>query len=79
MSGNLMMASNQLQLALTLPGLDPVQRARFSARLEEVRAAMPKKNQGHQSLTIGSVNSGQLLAPAPDNPAGRRQVSVSLD
>jgi predicted Zn-dependent protease len=44
MTGNLMMASNQLQLALTLPGLDAVQRARYSARLEEVRAAMPKKN-----------------------------------
>ena len=44
MTGNLIMASNQLQLALTLPGLDAVQRARYSARLEEVRAAMPKKN-----------------------------------
>lgn len=44
MTGNLMMAMNQLQLALTLPGLDAVQRARYSARLEEVRAAMPKKN-----------------------------------
>jgi len=44
MTGNLNMASNQLQLALTLPGLDAVQRARYSARLEEVRAAMPKKN-----------------------------------
>jgi predicted Zn-dependent protease len=44
MTGNLMMASNQLQLALSLPGLDAVQRARYSARLEEVRAAMPKKN-----------------------------------
>lgn len=44
MTGNLQMASNQLQLALTLPGLDAVQRARYSARLEEVRAAMPKKN-----------------------------------
>jgi predicted Zn-dependent protease len=43
MTGNLMMAMNQLQLALTLPGLDAVQRARYSARLEEVRAAMPKK------------------------------------
>jgi predicted Zn-dependent protease len=47
MTGDLMMANNQLQMALTLPGLDPVQRARFSARLDEVRAAMPKnrKNQ----------------------------------
>ena len=44
MTGNLTMAMNQLQIALTLPGLDPVQRARYSARLEEVRAAMPKKN-----------------------------------
>ena len=44
MTGNLIMAANQLQLALTLPGLDAVQRARYSARLEEVRAAMPKKN-----------------------------------
>ena len=44
MTGNLNMASNQLQLALTLPGLDAVQRARYSARLEEVRAAMPKNN-----------------------------------
>jgi beta-barrel assembly-enhancing protease len=44
MTGNLQMAANQLQLALSLPDLDPVQRARLSARLEEVRAAMPKKN-----------------------------------
>ncbi len=42
MTGDLMMANNQLQMALGLPGLDPIQRARFSARLEEVRAAMPK-------------------------------------
>jgi predicted Zn-dependent protease len=42
-TGNLQMASNQLQMALTLPNLDAVQRARYSARLEEVRAAMPKK------------------------------------
>jgi beta-barrel assembly-enhancing protease len=44
MTGNLQMAANQLQLALSLPDLDPVQRARLSARLEEVHAAMPKKN-----------------------------------
>jgi len=40
------MAANQLQMALNLPGLDAVQRARYSARLEEIRAAMPKKNKG---------------------------------
>jgi beta-barrel assembly-enhancing protease len=44
MTGNLNMAINQLQLALTLPGLDAVQRARYSARLEEVRSYLPKKN-----------------------------------
>jgi predicted Zn-dependent protease len=42
MTGDLNAALNQLQLALTMPGLDAIQRARFSARLEEVRAAMPK-------------------------------------
>ena len=42
MSGDLKMAVNQLQVALAMPGLDPIQRARFSARLEEVHAAMPK-------------------------------------
>jgi predicted Zn-dependent protease len=42
MSGDLKMSANQLQLGLSLPKLDPIQRARFSARLEEVRAAMPK-------------------------------------
>ena len=42
MTGDLKMAANQLELGLEMPGLDPIQRARFSARLEEVRAAMPK-------------------------------------
>src|SRR3974390_358347 len=44
MTGNLQMAANQLQMALSLPDLDPVQRARLSARLEGVHAAMPKQN-----------------------------------
>ena len=42
MNGDLLMASNQLQLALGLPDLNAIQRARVSALLEEVRAAMPK-------------------------------------
>jgi len=42
MNGDLNMASNQLALALGLPNLNPIQRARISALLEEVRAAMPK-------------------------------------
>jgi hypothetical protein len=42
-------------MALGLPGLDAVQRARYSARLEEVRAAMPKKNK--DSVAGDSRNS----------------------
>jgi predicted Zn-dependent protease len=43
MSGDLLLAINQLQLALAVPKLTSVQRARFQARLEEVQAAMPKR------------------------------------
>jgi beta-barrel assembly-enhancing protease len=43
MSGDLLLAINQLQLALAVPKLTNVQRARFQARLEEVQAAMPKR------------------------------------
>ena len=44
MNGDLMMASSQLQLALGLPDLNAIQRARISAMLQEVRAAMPKNH-----------------------------------
>jgi beta-barrel assembly-enhancing protease len=44
MTGDLKMSATQLQLALALPGLDPIQRARFSARLDEIKAAMPKNH-----------------------------------
>jgi predicted Zn-dependent protease len=54
MIGDLKMSANQLQLALTLPGLDPVQRGRISARLEEVRAAMPKTRKN----TVADDNGG---------------------
>jgi predicted Zn-dependent protease len=42
MTGDLDKAYMQLQMALTTQGLDPIQRARISARLEQVHAAMPK-------------------------------------
>ena len=54
MTGDLNAALSQLQLALTMPGLDAIQRARFSARLDEVRAAMPKKNKN----TMADDNRG---------------------
>jgi predicted Zn-dependent protease len=43
MSGDLLLAINQLQLALAVPNITNVQRARFQARLEEIQAAMPKR------------------------------------
>lgn len=43
MSGDLPLAINQLQLALAVPKITAVQRARFQARLEEVQQAMPKR------------------------------------
>ena len=54
MNGDLKMAANQLELGLEMPGLDPIQRARFSARLEEVRAAMPKDRKN----AVADDNSG---------------------
>lgn len=43
MSGDLPLAMNQLQLALAVPKITQVQRARFEARLDEVQQAMPKR------------------------------------
>jgi hypothetical protein len=43
-----------LELGLGMPNLDPIQRARISARLEEVRAAMPKNRKN----TVADDNSG---------------------
>ncbi len=54
MNGDLVMASNQLQLGLGLPNLNPIQRARISAMLEEVRAAMPKNRKN----TVADDNGG---------------------
>jgi predicted Zn-dependent protease len=42
MSGDLPLALNQLQMALAVPKITTVQRARFQARMEEVMQAMPK-------------------------------------
>jgi predicted Zn-dependent protease len=56
MSGDLKMSATQLQLALALPGLDPVQRARFSARLDEIKAAMPKDRKNTVADDNGNGN-----------------------
>ncbi|HEY5808559.1 MAG TPA: M48 family metalloprotease [Povalibacter sp.] len=51
MSGDLPLAINQLQLALQVPKITSVQRARFEARLEEVQQAMPKR--GRRAAAAG--------------------------
>jgi predicted Zn-dependent protease len=56
MYGDLKMAATQLQLALALPGLDAIQRARFSARLDEIKAAMPKDRKNTVADDNGNGN-----------------------
>jgi predicted Zn-dependent protease len=46
MSGDLPLAINQLELALSVPNITGVQRARFVARLKELREALPKQRRG---------------------------------
>ena len=40
-----MLAINQLQLALGVPDLTDVQRARFRARIDQLREYLPKREQ----------------------------------
>jgi hypothetical protein len=41
--GDLPLAINQLELALSVPSISAVQRSKFSARLQELREALPKE------------------------------------
>ena len=43
MGGDLMLAINQLELALSVPSITDQQRAKFVARLKEVREWLPKE------------------------------------
>jgi len=52
LSGDLMMASDQLRMALGIPGLDPVQQARFRSRLLQIQEYMPQPT-GRQSAGRG--------------------------
>ncbi len=54
MNGELAKSVTQLQLALGLPGLNPIQRARFSARLEEIRSALASQRKGTVTADGGS-------------------------
>lgn len=44
MGGDLSLAMSQLQMALSVPELTPIQRARFESRLVEIQNAMPRKS-----------------------------------
>ena len=58
MNGELRRSSNELQLALALPGLNPIQRARFSARLEQVRSALEKDKRNKKSSSDHGGDGG---------------------
>jgi predicted Zn-dependent protease len=59
MSADLPLAMNQLELALSVPNITEVQRRRFSARLNELREALPKER-------------ARLARPEEDGDSGRR-------
>ncbi|HSQ68478.1 MAG TPA: M48 family metalloprotease [Steroidobacteraceae bacterium] len=57
--GDLPLAINQLELALSVPGISEVQRARYLARLKELREALPSnrgRRGGPESAGGGSPN-----------------------
>ncbi len=59
MYGDLKMSAAQLQLALQIPGLDAVQRGRFSARLDEIKAAMAPKDRKTTVADDNGSSSGR--------------------
>lgn len=48
LSGDLVLASDQLILALGMPGLDSVQKARFRSRLDQIQEFMPRRQRNVQ-------------------------------
>jgi predicted Zn-dependent protease len=53
MGGDLPLAINQLELALSVPSLSDVQRARYMARLKELREAMPPRSRSQPPQQSG--------------------------
>jgi predicted Zn-dependent protease len=60
MSGDLRLAADELRVALGMPGLDPVQKARFGSRLAEIQEVLNR------------LQAEKRLAPAPQNGDGRQ-------
>ena len=59
MGGDLMLAINQLELALSVPSITEVQRAKFVARLKEVREWLPKERNRSKQPADGDTPDGQ--------------------
>lgn len=57
MSGDLRLAADELRVALGMPDLDPVQRARFSSRLAEIQEVLGRL-QAEKRLTPASREGG---------------------
>ena len=59
-NGDLPLAGKQLELALAAPGLTPVQRARFSARLKEIREVLAESARGRWRSREASGDAGMM-------------------
>ena len=59
MGGDLMLAINQLELALSVPSITDQQRAKFVARLKEVREWLPKERNRSKKPPDGQAPDGQ--------------------
>ncbi len=59
LSGNLPLAVQQLELALASPALDKVQRARFNARLEEIREYLPQQRRRNRPASKDESRSAR--------------------
>jgi predicted Zn-dependent protease len=64
MGGDLMLAINQLELALSVPNITDQQRSKFVARLKEIREWLPKER-------------GRSKPPAASQPDDRRPARLS--
>jgi hypothetical protein len=62
MGGDLPLAINQLELALSVPNISNVQRAKFVARLKELREWLPKERNRARAPEGASDDSPRGLA-----------------
>jgi beta-barrel assembly-enhancing protease len=68
MGGDLMLAINQLELALSVPSITDQQRAKFVARLKEVREWLPKERNRSKKPPDGQAPEGQRSPDSPGSP-----------